>query len=159
MNVCAYLWCRWLFQYKPFLVGRWPLFIKDSLYQNTFVCPLWNNMSWTRNRKSQRVDGMFSKGGDPGSLERMPSAPSSGFCGHLYILCPLNDGVGGWRSQICSRSWGGPGRTWGRRRNWGSRWPSMLVSMQLYWVVWLGCPPCGADTIARQLTIRLPCFP
>lgn len=72
-------------EYLPFLLGRWLLLIKESLYQNPLVSPLLNNVSWSRNRKSQGVDGMFNKVRDPCSLERISRTPGRDFPGHLCL--------------------------------------------------------------------------
>ena len=61
------------------------LLIKESLYQNPLVSPLLNNVSWSKNRKSQGVDGMFNKVRDPCSLERISRTPGRDFPGHLCL--------------------------------------------------------------------------
>jgi len=133
--------------------------IKDSLYQNTSVFSLSNHMSWVRTRKSQRVDGMFHRVGDPGSLDRVPGAPSSGFCGHLCLLCPLKD-WSRWVARATSVSIPGRGDAGGREAHSG---PLGGSPMPPYWVVWMGYdfgyPLCTAYNITRTWMMRLPCFP
>ena len=95
--ICTYAGCRWILQYKPFLLGRWLLLIKESLYQNLLISSLLNNVSWSRNRKSQGVDGMFNKVRDPCSLERISRTPGRDFPGHLCLwVC----GVHRWREPV-----------------------------------------------------------
>lgn len=96
-TICTYAGCRWIFQYKPFLLGRWLLLIKESLYQNRLVAPLLNNVSWSRNRKPQGVDGMFTKVRDPCSLERISRTLGRDFLAHLCLwVC----GVHRWQESI-----------------------------------------------------------
>ena len=101
--ICTYIGCRWTFQYKPFLLGRWLLLTEESLYQNPLVSPLLNDVSETRNSKSQGVDGMFDKVRDPCSLERISRTPGHGFPGRLCLwVCGVHrwwEPTLGWHSE------------------------------------------------------------